>query len=161
MKKAIYYFFFLALFALLGFSREFIFVNINDRLYMLYYGHQDSLLPNSLEFLRNYSYSTIYYGKYFLTIIYYLAYLSATFWAIRKICASIRFAKLSVYLYGFIFLVSMLVMLYNYFINHQLDGEEYTFSRWLMGIAQSPLIAFFMIASYALYKKMGDEKSAS
>jgi len=45
-------------------------------------------------------------------------------------------------------------MVYNYTINKQLDGDEYLFSRWLLGIAQSPLVAFFIIASAALYKKV-------
>lgn len=157
MKKQITYFFFLGLFALLGFSREFLFVNVNDRLYNLYYGHQDSLLPNSLEFLKQYSYSTLYYGKYILTITYYLAYLGSTYWCIKTICNDVKPAKKAIYIYALILLISMLVMLFNYFINHQLDGEEYTFSRWLMGIAQSPLIAFFMIASNKLYQKISNE----
>ena len=50
-------------------------------------------------------------------------------------------------------------MTYNYLINNQLDGEEYTFSRWLLGIAQSPLVAFFMIASSALNKKSMTESN--
>jgi hypothetical protein len=47
---------------------------------------------------------------------------------------------------------------YNYLINNQLNGDEYTFSRWLMGIAQSPLVAFFMIASSKLYNKFQTEQ---
>jgi hypothetical protein len=44
-------------------------------------------------------------------------------------------------------------MTYNYLINNQFNGDEYTFSRWLMGIAQSPLVAFYIIASSTLYNK--------
>lgn len=49
-------------------------------------------------------------------------------------------------------------MLYNYLINNQLGGDEYSFSRWLMGIAQSPLVAFFIIASGKLYNKFQTEQ---
>lgn len=49
-------------------------------------------------------------------------------------------------------------MAYNYFIQNQLGGDEYTFSRWLMGIAQSPLVAFFVIASSKLYNKFQIEQ---
>jgi hypothetical protein len=49
-------------------------------------------------------------------------------------------------------------MLYNYFVNEKFDGDEYTFSRWLMGIAQSPLVAFFMLASSKLYNKFQTEQ---
>jgi hypothetical protein len=49
-------------------------------------------------------------------------------------------------------------MTYNYLINEQLNSDEYTFSRWLMGIAQSPLVAFFTIASSKLYNKFQTEQ---
>ena len=148
------YLLFFILFALLGFSREFIFVNLNDRLYTMYYGHEESLLPNGLQFIKNYSYNTIYYSKYVLTILYFLAYGLASYMAINIICSDKPFAKWVIYLYLFIVVISGITMLYNYFINEQLDGDNYLFSRWLMGIAQSPLIVFFMIASHLLYKKM-------
>jgi hypothetical protein len=49
-------------------------------------------------------------------------------------------------------------MAYNYVINNQLNGDEFAFSRWLMGIAQSPLVAFFIIASSKLYNKFQTEQ---
>ncbi len=148
------YIIFLVFFAMLGFSREFIFVNLNDRLYTMYYGHEESLLPNGLQFIKHYSYTTLYYSKYLLTILYFLAYGLVSYIAVSLICSDKPFAKWVVYLYLFIVSISGITMLYNYFINGQLDGDNYLFSRWLMGIAQSPLIAFFMISSHLLYKKM-------
>lgn len=148
------YLVFFSLFALLGFSREFIFVNLNDRLYTMYYGHEESLLPNGLQFIKHYSYNTLYYSKYVLTILYFTAYGVVSYMAVKLICNDKPFAKWVIYLFLLIVIVSFIIMLYNYFINEQLDGDNYLFSRWLMGIAQSPLIVFFMIASHLLYKKM-------
>lgn len=153
MKRAYYYFLFLVLFAILGFSREFLFVNINDRLYQLYYGHEDSLLPNSLTFLKNYNYSTIYYSKFGLTILYFLAYLLATYYAVKQITEDLLFSKWVIYIFVIVLVLAGIITLYNYFINQQLNGDEYTYSRWLMGIVQSPLVAFFMIASHKLYER--------
>lgn len=161
MKIILTYIFFLLVFALLGFSREFIFVHMNDRLYSLYYGHQDSVLPNSLEFLKNFDYSTIYYSKYFLTLTYYLAYLIVTYQSIRKICYEKALAKFSIYIYLLILIISFIIFILSYILHNQINEAEYTLIRWLMGIAQSPLIAFFMIASFSLYKKMVATKSTT
>lgn len=64
-----------------------------------------------------------------------------------------------IYIYALLLILAGLTMLYNYLINNQLDGDEYTFSRWLLGIAQSPLVVFFIIASGTLYKKMQKENN--
>ena len=63
-----------------------------------------------------------------------------------------------IYIYVLLLVLSGISMAYNYLINNQLAGDEYTFSRWLMGIAESPLVAFFMIASSKLYNKFQTDK---
>jgi len=45
-------------------------------------------------------------------------------------------------------------MLWAYFIKVKLDTDEYSLSRWLMGIAQSPLPALFFIATAKLNKNL-------
>lgn len=62
-----------------------------------------------------------------------------------------------IYIYAILLALAGISMGYNYFVNSQLGGDEYTFSRWLMGIAQSPLVAFFIIASGKLYNKFQTE----
>ena len=154
MKIAFKYIIFFVLFAILGFSREFIFVNLNAQLFDLFYGHRDFKLPDSLSYFANMNYDKLYYSKYVLTIIYYLAYFMATFFAIKIICVDKKYTRWIIYIYGLLLLLSGISMIYNYIFNNNLDGDEYTFSRWLMGIAQSPLVAFFMIAANKLYKKI-------
>ena len=51
------------------------------------------------------------------------------------------------------FALAGLSMIYGYFINGRLQDDEYTVSRWLMGIAQSPIICLILIASEKLYNK--------
>lgn len=63
-----------------------------------------------------------------------------------------------IYIYALLLVLSGISMGYNYIINNQLGGDEYTFSRWMMGIAQSPLVAFFIIASGKLYIKFQTEE---
>ncbi len=157
MKKAFNYCFYILIFAILGFSREFLFVNMNNQLYKLYYGNSKVPLPKSIRFIESFDYTTLYYIKYPLTVFYYLAYFFTTYFAVKMICGDKKFTKWIIYIYALLLILSCISMTYNYLVNNQLNGDEYTFSRWLMGIAQSPLVAFFAIASSTLYKKFKSE----
>lgn len=96
----------------------------------------------------------MYYGKYALTFAFYLVYFGASYFAVKFICNSHKFNYWIIYIYVLLLVLSGISMTYNYFINHQLAGDEYTFTTvGLSGIAQSPLVAFFLIASHTLYKK--------
>lgn len=158
MKNSLKYILFILLFAILGFSREFLFVNTNNQLFKLYYHNEDIKIPASLDFITHLEYSTLYYLKYVFTIIYFLAYLLASYFAVKLICNDKKNAKWIIYIYSILLVLSGISMAYNYLINNQLNGDEYTFSRWLMGIAQSPLVAFFIIASSKLYNKFQTEQ---
>jgi hypothetical protein len=158
MKNSLKYILFIVLFAILGFSREFLFVNTNNQLFKLYYHNEDIKIPTSLDFITHFQYSTLYYLKYLFTIIYFLAYLLTSYFAVKLICNDKKNAKWILYIYTILLVLSGISMSYNYLINNQLNGDEYTFSRWLMGIAQSPLVAFFIIASSKLYNKFQTEQ---
>jgi hypothetical protein len=158
VKLALKYVLFIGLFALLGFSREFLFVNINNQLFKLYYGHSNLSLPASLSFIGTMEYSKLYYLKFALTIVFYLAYFAVSLLAIKLIANDKKINRWVIYIYVLLLILAGLTMLYNYIMHNQLDGDEYTFSRWLLGIAQSPLVAFFMIASATLYKKFQTEQ---
>jgi hypothetical protein len=153
LKNSIIYFVFILLFAFLGFSREFLFVNINAQLFALFYKNTDYVLPSIITILSDFDYQTLYYFKYLLTVIYFLAYFLSTFFAVKYICMHKKNTLGVIYIYVLLLALSTLSMGYNYLINNQLGGDEYTFSRWLMGIAQSPLVCFFIIASSKLYNK--------
>lgn len=133
-------------------------MNINNQLYNLYYNNFDYKLPESISFITHFNYATLYYAKYPLTIAYFMAYLITSFYAIKTICVNKKNAFWIVYIYAILLVLSGISMSYNYIINNQLNGDEYTFSRWLMGIAQSPLVTFFTIASSTLYNKFQTEK---
>lgn len=158
LKTNFKYIVFIGVFAILGFSREFLFVNINSQLYSLYYHNSNYSLPPGLAFLQTFDYSALYYLKYPLTVVCFLAYFFTSFFAVKLICIHKKNALWVIYIYVILLVLSGISMAFNYFINNQLAGDEYTFSRWLMGIAQSPLVAFFTIASSKLYNKFQTEQ---
>ncbi|MBI3519752.1 MAG: hypothetical protein HY062_10400 [Bacteroidetes bacterium] len=158
MKTSIKYLLFIGIFAILGFSREFLFVNVNSQLYSLYYHHSKFILPDSLFFLKGLDYTSLYFLKFPFTTVYFLAYFFTSFYAVKFICAHKKNAWWVFYIYAILLVLSGISMSYNYFLNNQLGGNEYTFSRWLMGIAQSPIVTFFTIASSKLYNKFQTEQ---
>ena len=158
-QRTKYLLLFIVIFAFLGFSREFLFVNINNLLYKLYYGRLSVPFPESLSFLETLDYTTLYYLKYPLTILYFLAYFFSSLYAVKLICNDKKYSRWTIYIYALLLILAGISMAYNYLINNKLNGEEYLFSRWLMGIAQSPLVAFFIIASNTLYKNLQNEKN--
>ncbi|MES2567345.1 MAG: hypothetical protein V4565_10785 [Bacteroidota bacterium] len=158
MNTSLKYILFISVFAALGFSREFLFVNINSQLYTLYYQHSTYKFPDSLSFLSSLDYQSLYYLKFPFTILYFLAYFFTSYFAVKFISLNKKNAIWVIYIYALLLVLSGISMGYNYIINNQLGGDEYTFSRWMMGIAQSPLVAFFIIASGKLYIKFQTEE---
>jgi len=155
MKRGLQYLLCLLIFAGLGFSREFMFVHINNRLYALYYHHlSDHPLPQSLSLLGSLDYGALYYFKYALTLLYFLGYFAASYYGVRYLCENKKYARQVLYIYALLLILSAIIMAAGYLWTGSLNSDEYTLSRWLMGIAQSPLVAFFSIASSQLYTNL-------
>jgi hypothetical protein len=157
LKKARLYLLFFTLFALLGFAREFFFVNINNILMILYYKRPSIMpVPEIMQGFLNYNYSSLYYSKYIFTLVSAALYFLLSYWAIKKLTGKVFFTKMLSYSYLLFLGLSALSMLYAYFIKQNLNDEEYTLSRWLMGVLQSPIICLILVASEQLYKPQVD-----
>lgn len=144
---------FLLLFAVFGYFREFFFVNLNVILYMRYYGTEPVLpIPEVMMFFTRFSYEQLYYGKYFFTGAWTLIFYALNFFAIKKLTRDPLFVKVLNWAYLAVIAISALSMLFAWFVKEQLDSDEYTLSRWLMGIAQSPIICLILLASEKLNK---------
>ncbi|PBQ31548.1 hypothetical protein CNR22_07130 [Sphingobacteriaceae bacterium] len=154
MKKAKWFVLFFAFFALLGYCREFFFVHLNILMFEKYHNRPSAVAPAEImNVFRNYSYDTLYYSKYLYTLISVVLFFSANYLAVKLLTDTRFLAKLVVYTYFVIVGFAALSMLYGYFINGRLQDDEYTLSRWLMGIAQSPIICLILVASEKLYNK--------
>jgi hypothetical protein len=154
MKKAKWLLFFFVLFGVLGYVREFFFLNLNILLFETYYHSVSQVpVPPVMEVFRLSSYDSLYYSKYLYTLLSVLIFFAASYVAIKKLTRSPLAVKVLLATYGVMLLFAMLSMLYGYFVNKRLQDDEYTLSRWLMGIAQSPIICLILVASENLYYK--------
>lgn len=145
--------FFLLVFGCLGYFREFFFVNLNNIMFQKYYNHTDLPIPSVMTFFNSFSYKTLYYSKYFLSLLWVTLFFLANYMALKHLTEKKILLKFLVYSYLILLSLAAVAMIYGYFINGRLQDDEYTLSRWLLGIAQSPIICLILIASEKLYPK--------
>ncbi len=132
----------------MGLFREYVFININNLIYFKY--HKNTTVPIPFEFvwLTKLSYENLYYLKYPLTILFVLIYYFSNYFFLKTFASKTFYTNTLKLVYLSILITSVLLMLYGYFIHEKLNGDEYYFSRGLIGFAQSPLSAFVLFALY-------------
>lgn len=158
MKKPYLYLLFFLLFAGLGFLREYFFVSLNNVLFMLYYQREGELpVPWVMRWALNFSYESLYFSKYLFTLLCTLMYFLLSYFCLRVLIHKVYFERLLFYAYLTFSIVAALSMLYAWFVKEKLNEDEYTLSRWLMGVLQSPVICLIVLASEKLYRP--DEKT--
>ena len=64
-------------------------------------------------------------------------------------------------IYSYLILLTLagLSMLFGVIVKQRLQDDEYTLSRWLLGIAQSPIITIVFLASYKLFTQQTKTQS--
>ncbi len=152
--KARYLILFFFLFAFLGYYREMFFVQLNIIMYEKYYHSVSPVqVTTVLDFFKNFSYDTLYYSKYIYTVIWTTAFFATSYFTVKKLTDRPFLPKVLIYTYCLMFALAAISMAYGFFINQRLQDDEYTLSRWLLGIAQSPIICLILVASEKLYTK--------
>jgi len=131
-----------------GILRLFLLENINYHLHHLYYNTETSSMSEILNFLRGLTYDNLINGKWFLTITFTLLFLVYTRWALNLIFANKAYTKLVIYLYSILIVLGFLFYTLDGFIVD--SGQGYVISRFLMGIAQSPMPLLILIPIFTL-----------
>lgn len=156
MKKNKYLMFaiFGLLFGGLGFFREYFFHHINNVMYYQYHGETTIPIHPMFTGFLSLPYKTVYYLKYVFTFAFVLFFYLLSLWCVKFYTQDKKLLKWLTYSYLVLLLLSLILMLWSYFVVVKLDSDEYSVSRWLMGVAQSPLPALFFIATAQLNKKL-------
>lgn len=149
-NKYIMFILFGLLFALLGFYRDYFFHNLNNVLYLQYNGETTVPVRPDFQFFLQLPYKTVYYSKYIFTLLFVFAFFILSYRCIKYYTGDKKLLQWFTYSYLVLLLLSSILMLWSYFVVVKLDSDEYSVSRWLMGIAQSPLPALFFIATAKL-----------
>lgn len=146
-----YFLLFFLLFAFVGYFREKFFVEYNYMMYAKYYNKSlDFPFSASVSAFSGYNYSTLYYLKYLFTFLSLIIFAGLSFLSVKYILNEKKLLKWVIYSYVLLLTLAGLSMLFGYIVNQRLQDDEYTLSRWLVGIAQSPIITVVILASHQL-----------
>jgi hypothetical protein len=133
---------------LLGYYRDFVFKTINALLQAKDY---DAVFtaPPTLQFLDHYSAAGLIKLKWALTLLFTLVYLGLTLFTIRIVFDEQKYSRLTIGVYIVIMLLSGILMLMGYAFDG-LAERMYEPARYLMGLAQSPVILMILIPAFKL-----------
>lgn len=128
---------------LLGLFRIYLFVNINNQLKENLHA-PTFLYKNQIELIRHLDSGRLVILKWALTIVFTLVYLGISCWTVKWFFHEWIFVRITLVVFFLMVLISFFVMMLGYFYPG-IAGEAYQFSRYLMGIAQSPLVLMILI----------------
>lgn len=135
-----------------GFLRDFIFVNINGQLHITYYHSEQVGISPLMHFIEKLSHPQLMMIKWSLTIIFSIIYLTIACFTIYIIFREKKYIKLTIFSYLIVFSISFIFMLSGYIFSSW-NQRAYEFARYLMGMAQSPVIIMILIPAF---KSMGN-----
>jgi hypothetical protein len=134
-----------------GYLRDYLFKSVNALLKAWDYD-RDYYLPAPLSFLENYDYNTLVNLKWLMTLIFSLIYLVLCVASLRIVFKSHRYLRLAIFTYVAIIILSGLFILAGMVFSGSSE-KMYEFARYIMGMAQSPLILMILIPALKLSEK--------
>ncbi len=133
---------------ILGYYRDFLFKQINAMLKAWDF-EMDYAMPFPWRFLENYYYDTIVNFKWLLTIAFTILFLIVSLLAVQLIFRNRKYLYITIASYSAITAASALFVLFGLLVE---GGSErmYELARFLMGMAQSPVILMILIPAFKL-----------
>ena len=139
-------------FFLLGYFRNFIFLNINERSSLLYYKSAYSPLPTLLSMFESYDYNRLVAVKWMFTLSFTITYAILSAVTLYTIFKERDASFIALGLYAFVFTISLLFMIIGrLFLSFYLHG--FNISRNLIHFEQSPVITLVLLLGIYYYKK--------
>lgn len=150
-KKYILLALIISLLLFFGYYRDFVFKNINGLLKAWDYNITYSL-PPSLQFFENYDYDTLSNIKWLLTLLFSIIYLLIALKTIRLLFENKKYTRITLIAYIAVTMVSALCIAAGLIFKNTSE-TMYEFARYLMGMAQSPIILMILIPAFKLSEK--------
>jgi hypothetical protein len=123
---------------------------VDEQSRIAYYHDTDSHLAHSLKFLERFSYYSLYYIKWILTLFFSLLFMGLSLLIIRVFYGSVNYTRWTLFAYAALFILAALFFCGGYLINHWERG--YIFARFLMGIAQGPIPLMVLLTGFRIQK---------
>jgi hypothetical protein len=151
IKKIIWFISIACFILILGYYRDFVFKSVNA-LIQSYELNKVYSTPPSLSFFENFDYYALIKIKWILTLLFSLFYLAVSIISIKILFENNNYLRITIGVYIALALVSAIFMTTGYFfpgISHNM----YSFSRYLMGMAQSPIVLMILIPAFKISEK--------
>lgn len=136
---------------LTGYLRDSVFKTINALL-RSWDLEQDYYLPPFLSFLENYEYDTLLNLKWQLTLLFSILYLILSLFAIKLVFKNRKYMTITILTYVGIIILSAVFTTIGYLFEGTSE-KMYEFARYLMGMAQSPIVLMILIPTFKLSEK--------
>lgn len=148
VKKYFFLFILIGWLVFLGYYRDFLFRTMNSILQAKDY-EAVYTVPTSLIFLSQFDYTTLLALKWVFTLVFSLIYLVVALITLKIIFNKKKYNYIAIGLYAFITIVSALFIFAGYAFSG-ISDTMYEFARYLMGMAQSPVILMILIPAFKL-----------
>ncbi|CAN5120990.1 hypothetical protein BH09BAC5_BH09BAC5_08010 [soil metagenome] len=140
------------LYIVCGFFREFIFLNINEQSRIAYYHDADSHLAASMKWLEGFSYNTLYYSKWPLTLLFTILFTFIASRIIKLWFADKMLVKITWMAYGITFATGLLFYLAGSLSGHR--ETTYDIARFLAGLTETPAMLVMLLASFMALRRL-------
>lgn len=155
IKKSILIIFIIIFLVFWGYFRDFLFKKINSLLQA--WDHDfDYEMPGLMKFITNFEYDTIVIFKWILTFVFWGIYLLMSVIVIKLFFTNKQFIKITIAAFITILMISGTFMMIGSLFTSASE-KMYEFSRYLMGMAQSPIVLMILIPVFKLYEKGNKE----
>jgi len=140
-----------ALYVATGFFREFLFLNINEQSRITFYHLTESHVAPSMQWLSGLSYSTLYYAKWPLTLLFtaYFAFIAAGI--IKKWFEDRNLVKITWWAYAITFAAGLLFYLAGALTGYR--ESTYGIARFLAGITETPALLIMLLATFLALRR--------
>lgn len=140
------------LFICTGFFREFVFLNWNEQMRVTYYHSPDPHVAPSMQWLGSFSYATLYWIKWPLTLLFSVVFGLYTLLAVHLSFANRQYTRITLLTYAALFVASFLFFAFGWMFGAR--DACYEIARFLAGLIETPAILIVLMASFMIHRRL-------
>jgi hypothetical protein len=134
------------IYVIIGFFREFLFLNVNEQLRVMTSRYKESYVDPSMQWISGLSYSTLYISKWLFTFVFTALFAFIASRTIKIAFEDKGLIKLTWIAYAVVFCLGMLFYLIGSLIGN--PEATYDLARFLAGLTETPVLLVILSASF-------------
>jgi hypothetical protein len=143
----------IVLFVCTGFFREYVFLNWNEQMRVSYYGSPDSHVSPMMSWLSTFSYNTLYWMKWPLTLAFSIVFAVYAYLTVRVAFHERNYNRITIAAYCCVFIVSFAFFGFGWLVFGARDAS-YEIARFLAGLIETPVMLIVLIASFMIHRRL-------